>query len=67
MGNQIKDRSVDHNRHHTEFERRNANGSVTHEQQAWDPSRRHIPTYEKRGELGGDNSKPQHVNVKKWG
>jgi hypothetical protein len=67
MRSQIKDRPVDHNRHHSEFERHNSNDSMTHDQMAHDYSKRHVPTYEKRGELGGDNSQPKRVNPKKWG
>lgn len=58
LRDQIKDRPADHNRHHSEFERHNANGSVTHEQQAHDFSKRHIPQYERKLEMGGDNSQP---------
>jgi hypothetical protein len=46
----VKDYSVDHNRHHTEFELRH-NAGMTHEQQAHDFSKRHVPQYEKRGEM----------------
>jgi hypothetical protein len=51
MRDQIKDRPADHNRHWTEFTLKH-NAGTTHEQQAHDFSKRHIPQYERRGELG---------------
>jgi hypothetical protein len=60
MRGQIKDRAVDHLNHHSEYERRNANGSVTHDQMSHDFTKRHIPTYEKKGELGLGDSEPKH-------
>jgi hypothetical protein len=61
-GDEIKDYRDDHNRHHTEFERR-SNVGVTHDQMAHDYSKRHVPSYERRGELGLDrpdsNPKPR--------
>src|SRR5262249_20565409 len=61
MEQQIKAPPVDKNRHWTEFERSH-NAGTTHEQQAWDPSKRHIPHYERRGERGIDDSdRVKHV------
>jgi hypothetical protein len=61
MADQIRDYDkADHWRHHSEFERHNANGSITHDQMAHDFSKRHIPSYERKGELGGEGSKPAH-------
>jgi hypothetical protein len=51
MRDQIKDYSADHNRHHTEFEHKH-NAGVTHTTEAHDFSKRHVPSYERRGELG---------------
>src|SRR5262249_7549903 len=58
----IKDRPVDHHKHHSEFERRH-NAGVTHEQQAYthDFSARRIPDYERKGELGRADSAPKHT------
>jgi hypothetical protein len=57
----IKVRSADFRGHHTEFERHNANGSVTHEQQAHDFSKRHVTEAEKRLEMGiYDSDHPKH-------
>src|SRR5262249_17743069 len=63
MADQIKDRRADHNRHHTEFELKH-NAGTTHANEAHDFSKRHVPNYEKRGELGFDDSKPAHRG--KW-
>jgi hypothetical protein len=51
MRDQIKDYHADHNRHHTEFEHKH-NAGVTHTTEAHDFSKRHVPSYERRGELG---------------
>jgi hypothetical protein len=60
MADQIKDRPQDHNRHHSEFTLRH-NAGETAEQQAWDPNKRHIPHWERKGERGIDNSDlPKH-------
>jgi hypothetical protein len=49
----IKDYEADHNLHHSEFELKH-NAGVTHSPDAHDFSKRHVPSYEKRGELGLD-------------
>jgi hypothetical protein len=62
MADQIRDRAADHNRHWTEFERSH-NAGRTAMPEAHDYSKRHVPQYERRGQLGGDDSKPKHT---KW-
>jgi hypothetical protein len=62
MRDQIKVRSADFRRHHTEFERHNANGSVTHDPMKHDFSKRHITEAEKRNEFGiYDSDHPKHT------
>jgi hypothetical protein len=56
-----KVRSVDFLNHHSEFERHNSNGSVTHEQQAHDFSKRHVTEAERRLEMGFKDSAPKHT------
>ena len=59
MRDQIKDYHADHTRHHSEFELRH-NAGTTHATEAHDFSKRHVPSYERRGELGlGPNSEPK--------
>lgn len=61
LRDQIKDRHADHNRHHSEFEIHH-NAGTTHAQGAYDHdfSKRHVPNYEKKGELGFKDSAPKH-------
>ena len=59
LRDQIKDhRDADHNRHHTEFEHHH-NAGVTHTTEAHDFSKRHVASYERRGELGLDRPKSE--------
>jgi hypothetical protein len=52
MRDQVKDYgAIDHANHHSEYEGRH-NAGVTHAKEFHDFSQRHVPTYEKRGELG---------------
>ena len=60
MADQIKDRSADHNRHWTEFERSH-NAGRTAMPEAHNFSQRHVPSYERRNELGFKDSTPEHV------
>jgi hypothetical protein len=67
MADQIKDRAGDHNRHHTEFELRH-NAGMTHAFEAHDYFKRHVPQYDRRGELGlyrpDSHSKPRRQGGK---
>jgi hypothetical protein len=58
MASQVKDREVDHNRHHTEFELHH-NAGTTHAPEAHDYSKRHVPSYERRG---NNNDQPVVAN-----
>jgi hypothetical protein len=63
MADQIKDYSdADHNRHHTEFERKH-NAGMTHDPMVHDEGKRRVPGYERRLEYGLDqpdsNPKPR--------
>jgi hypothetical protein len=56
LRDQIKDYdNADHRHHHSTYERR-SNVGVTHDQMAHDYSQRHIPKYERHGELSGTHS-----------
>jgi hypothetical protein len=54
----IKDFEADHNRHWTEFEHKH-NAGTTHTTEGHDYSKRHVPQYERRGELGLDRPKSE--------
>jgi hypothetical protein len=48
MADQVKDRDVDHARHHSEFLGHH-NAGATHAPEFHDYSKRHVPSYERRG------------------